>query len=80
MENPPVFTEETDLLLLLCHSRLVLSPQTIWMTGEDKGIAIEAGAISVHLSAGIVHGIIVIIGIDDPVVIIWWDSQKQDKI
>lgn len=68
--NPPVFAKKTDFLLLLCHNNLVLRPQAIWEAGENKGVAIQACAICVQLSAGIVHGVVVIIGINDPVVII----------
>lgn len=73
VSDTPVFAQQTDLFLLLRHNRLVLGPQSVWVTGEDEGVTVQTGAVCVQLSARVVHGVVVIIRINDPVVIVWSD-------
>ncbi len=40
------------------------------MSGEDEGITVQAGSILIKLSAGVVDGVVIIVGVNDPVVII----------
>lgn len=68
--NASVFAQEADLLFLLRHNLLVFSPEAIRVSGEYEGITIQAGSILIHLSAGVVDGVVVVVGVNDPVVVI----------
>lgn len=65
-----VFAQEADLLFLLCHNLLVFRPEAVRVSGEYEGITIQAGSVLVKLSAGVVDGVVVVVGVNDPVVII----------
>lgn len=65
-----VFAQEADLLFLLGDNLLVLGPQSLGVTGEDEGITVQAGAVIVDLSAGVVDGVVVVVGVDHPMVVI----------
>ncbi|TNN50283.1 hypothetical protein EYF80_039508 [Liparis tanakae] len=41
------------------------------MTGEDEGVAVQAGAVRVDLSAGVVDGVVLVVGVNHPVVIVY---------
>lgn len=43
-----VFAQQAEIHLLLGDNALVLRPQTGRMTGEDKGVAVQASAISIY--------------------------------
>lgn len=58
-----------DLLLLLADNALDGRGQATGVAGEDQGIAVLAGAIVLQGAAGIGDGIVVIVGVNDPVVI-----------
>lgn len=70
MCNTSVFAEQAEIHFLLGDDGLVLGPQTSWMTGEYEGVAVEASAVTVGQSAGVVDGVVVVVSVDHPVVII----------
>lgn len=79
MWNTSVFAEEADLLFLVGDNLLVLRPQTGGVTGEDKGVSIQAGAIQVNFSAGVVDGIVVVVSVNDPVVIVFVEERGDNN-
>ena len=79
MSNASVFAEEADLLFLVCDNLLVLGPQASGVTGEDEGVSVQAGAVQVNLSAGVVDGVVVVVGVNDPVVIVYVE-ERGDRI
>lgn len=79
VSNASVFAEEADLLFLVCDNLLVFGPQAGGVTGEDEGVSVQAGAVQVNLSAGVVDGVVVIVGVNDPVVIVYVE-ERGDRI
>lgn len=69
--NASVFAQKAEVQLLLVDDALVLRPQTGRVTGEYEGVAVQAGAVLVYQSAGVVDGVVIVVGVDDPVLIIW---------
>lgn len=65
-----VFAQQAQVLLFLLDDALVLGPQAGGVAGEDEGVAVEAGAVSVDLSAGVVDGVVIVVGVDHPVVVV----------
>lgn len=70
MVNAPVFALQADVYLLLLDDGLILGPQAGQVAREYKGVAVQTSAVVVHLSAGVVDGVVVIVGVDHPVVIV----------
>lgn len=70
MFNASVFAQQTELDLLLGDDGLVLGPQAAGLTGEYQRVAVNAGAVAVYQSARVVDGVVVVVGVDHPVVII----------
>lgn len=62
-----VLVGQADVRLLLAHHRHVLLPQAAGVAGEDEGVAVGACAVLGHLPARVVHGVVVVVGVDDPV-------------
>lgn len=71
MFYPSVFAQQAELPLLLDHDVLVLCPQAVKVTGEDERVAVQTRAVKVELPAGIVDGVVVVVGVDHPVVVVW---------
>jgi len=65
-----ILSQETDLLLLLRDDGLVLRAQTGGVAREDERVTVQTGAVRVTHSARVVDGVVVIVGIDHPVVVI----------
>lgn len=70
VNDQPVLPGQAQLLLPLPHDLLCLQGKAIGVTGKHEGVAVSTGAIEVQEAAGILHGIGVIVRVDDPVVII----------
>lgn len=70
MWNASVFAQQAEVHLLLGDDRLVLRPETGGMTREYEGVAVQASAVRVYLSAGVVDGVVVVVSVDHPVVIV----------
>lgn len=70
MLNASVFAQQAELRLLLHHAGLVLRPQAGRVAGEDEGVAVQASAVGVYLPAGVVDGVVVVVGVDHPMVIV----------
>lgn len=62
-----VLVGQADVRLLLAHRRHVLGPQATGVAGEDEGVAVGARAVLGHQPARVVHGVVVVVGVDDPV-------------
>lgn len=63
----PVFVVQADVRLLLAHYCHVLLPEAARMAGEDEGVAVGASAVLGQLPARVVHGVVVVVSVDDPV-------------
>lgn len=77
MANAPVFALQAQLRLLLLDDALVLGPQAGQVAREYEGVAVQTRAIVVDVSAGVVDGVVVIVGVDHPVVVIC--GRKRTK-
>lgn len=77
MFHASVFAEVAEHRLLLGGDVLVLRPQASRMAGEDEGVAVQACAVRVHQSAGVVDGVVFIVGVDHPVVVIWEGRERR---
>lgn len=62
-----VLVGQADVRLLLAHHRHVLVPQAASVAGEDEGVVVGACAVLGHQPARVVHGVVVVVGVDDPV-------------
>lgn len=58
-----------DLLLLLADDPLDGWGQATGVTREDQGVAVVAAAIVLQGTAGIGDGVVVVVGVNDPVVV-----------
>lgn len=65
-----VFVLQADLHLLLLDDGQILGPQAGQVAREYKGVAVQTRAVVVHMSAGVVDGVVVIVGGDHPVVVV----------
>lgn len=68
--NASVFVVQTDFRLLLLDDGPVLRPQASRMARENEGVAVQTSAVNVHLSAGVVDGVVVVVGVNHPVLIV----------
>lgn len=68
--NAPVFAIQAEAYLLLLDDALILSPQAGQVAREYKGVAVQTRAVVTHVSAGVVDGVVVIVGVDHPVVVV----------
>lgn len=70
MGNAPVFALQAELRLLLLDDALVLGPQASQVAREYQGVAVQTRAIVVHVSARVVDGVVLIVGVNHPVVVV----------
>lgn len=77
MCDASVFVQQAELRLLLDDDFDVLLPQTSGMTREHEGVAVQAGAVAVYHPAGVVDGVVVVVGGDHPVVVIWEGGEGE---
>lgn len=70
MVGAPVFVLQAELRLLVLDNALVFRPQAGQVAREYEGVAVQTRAVVVHLSAGVVDGVVVIVGVDHPVVVV----------
>lgn len=70
MLDTSVFVLQAELGLLLLDDLHIIGPQAGQVAREDKGVAVQTRAVVVHLSAGVVDGVVVIVGVDHPVVVV----------
>lgn len=64
-------SRHADVLLLLAHNTLDGGWQAAGVPGEDQGIAVLAAAILLQRAAGIGDGVVVVVGVDHPVIVAW---------
>lgn len=62
-------SSHADFILFLTDHALDGRGQATWVPGEYKGVAILAAAIVLQSAAGVGDGIVVIVGVDHPVVV-----------
>ena len=65
-----------DVLLLLTDDALDGWWQATGVPGEDEGIAVLAAAVLFQGAAGVGDGVVVIVGVDHPIVVTWLDKKK----
>lgn len=70
MGNAPVLVLQAEVQLLLLDDGQILGPQARQVAREYKGVAVQTRAVVVHQSAGVVDGVVVIVGVDHPVVVV----------
>lgn len=66
-----------DIVLFLTNDALDGRRQAAWVPGENKGVAILATAIILQSAAGIGDGIVVIVGVNHPVVVTWLERKGE---
>ena len=64
-------SSHADILLFLTHDTLDGRRQAPGVPGEDEGVAIFAAAILFQGAAGVGDGVVVVVGVDYPVVVAW---------
>ena len=62
-------SSHADLLLLLADEFLDGGREAAGVTREDQGVAVLAASIVLHAAAGVGDGVVVIVGVNDPVVV-----------
>lgn len=77
VQHAPVLVGQADVRLLLGHHRHVLGPQAGNVAGEDEGVAVGARAVLGQLPARVVHGVVVVVGVDDPVDVVCGGDSKM---
>ena len=70
VSDQPVLPGQAQLLLPLPHNFLHFWGEAVGVSGKHEGVAVGAGAIEVLEAAGVLHGVGVIVRVDDPVVIV----------
>lgn len=66
-----------DFLLFLADHSLDGRGEATGVAGEDQGVAVVAASIVLQGAAGIGDGVVVIVGINDPVVVTWRSGQTS---
>lgn len=77
VQHASVLVGQADVRLLLGHHRHVLGPQAGSVAGEDEGVAVGARAVLGQLPARVVHGVVVVVGVDDPVDVVCGGESKM---
>ncbi len=68
-------SSHADILLFLTDDALDGGWQAAGVPGEDKGIAVLAAAVLLQGAAGIGDGVVVVVGVNHPVVVTWLDRH-----
>ena len=79
MCDASVFAQEAEVLFLLGDDLLVLGPQSGGVAREDEGVPVQAGAVIVQLPAGVVDGVVVVVGVNHPVVVVCTQSTQKKE-
>lgn len=66
-----------DVLLFLTDNALDGGGQATGVPGEDKGVAVLAAAILLQGAAGVGDGVVVVVGVNHPVVVTWFDRKGE---
>lgn len=66
-----------DVLLLLTDDALDGGRQAPGVPGEDQGIAVLAASVVLQGAAGVGDGVVVVVGVDHPVVVAWWMETRD---
>lgn len=66
-----------DVLLLLTDNALDGGRQASGIPGEDQGVAVLAASIVLQGAAGVGDGVVVVVGVDHPVVVTWWMERRE---
>lgn len=64
-------SRHADLVLFLTDDALDGGGQAAGVPGEDEGVAVLAGAVLLQGAAGVGDGVVVVVGVDHPVVVTW---------
>lgn len=66
-----------DIILFLTDDALDGGRQAPGVPGEDKGVAVLAAAVVLQGAAGVGDGVVVIVGVNHPVVVAWLDREGE---
>lgn len=69
MQDGFELSRQADFLLFLPHNALDGWGQAAGVTGEHNGVAVITGAVVFQCAACVGDGVVVIVGVDDPVVV-----------
>lgn len=64
-------SRHADLILFLTDDALDGGGQAAGVPGEDEGVAVLAGAVLLQGAAGVGDGVVVVVGVNHPVVVTW---------
>lgn len=70
VDDQPVLPGQAQLLLPLPHDLLRFGRKAVGVAGKHEGVAVSAGTVEVQEAAGVLHGVRVVVRVDDPVVIV----------
>lgn len=68
-----------DVILLLAHNTLDGWRQAAGVPGEDQGVAVLAAAVLLQRAAGVGDGVVVVVGVDHPVVVAWSRQRVREQ-
>lgn len=71
-------SRHADLVLLLTDDALDGGGQAAGVPGEDEGVAVLAGAVLLQGAAGVGDGVVVVVGVDHPVVVTWFGGGETE--
>lgn len=69
-----------DVFLLLADDTLDGRRQATGVSGKHEGIAIVTAAIVFQGAAGIGDGVVVVVGVNHPVVVTWLDRKGEVSV
>lgn len=70
-------SSHADLLLLLADEFLDGGREAAGVTWEDQRVAVLAAPVVLHAAAGVGEGVVVIVGVNDPVVVTWQSQEEE---
>lgn len=70
VDDQPVLPGQAQLLLPLPHDLLRFGRKAVGVAGKHEGVAVSAGTVEVQEAARVLHGVRVVVRVDDPVVIV----------
>ena len=77
LQNRLELSGQADVILFLTDDALDGWRQATGVPGEDDGVAVIAATIFLHGAAGVGDGVVVIVGVDHPVVVTCFKKGKE---
>lgn len=69
-----------DVILFLTHNALDGGGQATGVSGEDEGVAVFAAAVFLQGAAGVGDGVVVVVGVNHPVVVTWSEGIGDVRV